>query len=99
MSRALTLMLLAVLAASGACSRRGSPEPKPSQTTPAAAAPTNRVDVPSSVRQNLGITFAKVERRPVGRTLRVPGRFELAPTARREYRAAAPGRVELLVEQ
>jgi hypothetical protein len=50
-------------------------------------APTNRVDIPASVRQNLGITFAKVEPRQVARTLRVPGRFELIPTARRDYRA------------
>lgn len=65
----------------------------------AAAAVTNRVDIGPAVRQNLGITFAKVESRKVSRTLRVPGRFELMPTARREYRAVAAGRVELLVEQ
>lgn len=65
----------------------------------AAAAPSNRVDIPSAVRQNLGITFAKVETRAVAQTLRVPGEFELLPTARREYRAALAGRVELLVGQ
>lgn len=64
-----------------------------------AAPPTNRVDIPDSVRQNLGITFAKVEYRDVARTLRVPGRFELLPSARREYRSPLPGRVELLVMQ
>src|SRR5690606_15735214 len=37
--------------------------------------------------------------RRVEQTLRVPGRFEYLPTARREYRTAVPGRVELLVEQ
>lgn len=63
------------------------------------AAPTNRVDIPASVRQNLGITFAKVESRNVAQTLRVPGRFELLPTARREYRTPLAGRVELLVSQ
>ena len=61
--------------------------------------PTNRIVVPEAVRQNLGITFAKVERRRVASTLRVPGRFELLPTARREYRAALPGFVHLLVSQ
>jgi len=66
---------------------------------PGAAAPTNRVDIPASVRQNLGITFAKVESRNVAQTLRVPGRFELLPTARREYRTPLSGRVELLVSQ
>ena len=30
-----------------------------------APAATNRVDVPGTVRRNLGITFAKVESRPV----------------------------------
>lgn len=65
----------------------------------AAAAPTNRVEIPAAVRQNLGITFAKVEPRNVAQTLRVPGRFELLPTARREFRTPLPGRVELLVAQ
>lgn len=64
-----------------------------------APAPTNRVDIPSSVRQNLGITFVKVESRNVAQTLRVPGRFELLPTARREYRTPLSGRVDLLVSQ
>jgi multidrug resistance efflux pump len=70
-----------------------------SSSTPAAPAPTNRVDINAAVRQNLGITFAKVESRNVAHTLRVPGRFELLPTAKREYRAAASGTVELLVQQ
>ncbi|MFO0855866.1 MAG: hypothetical protein U0640_00760 [Phycisphaerales bacterium] len=60
---------------------------------------TNRVDISQAVRQNLGITFAKVEQRNVARTLRIPGRFELLPSAKREYRAHATGRVELLVTQ
>ncbi len=62
-------------------------------------APSNRVDIPASVRQNLGITFAKVESRNVAQTLRVPGRFELLPTARREYRTPVGGRVDVLVTQ
>lgn len=63
------------------------------------AAPSNRIDISAAVRQNLGITFAKVQVREVARTLRVPGRFELLPTATREYRAAAGGTVEVLVSQ
>lgn len=63
-----------------------------------AATATNRVDIPAPVRQNLGITFATVERRSVAQTLRVPGRFELMPTARREYRTSLSGRVELMVD-
>lgn len=77
-------------------------EPAQSAATPkqsSGPAPTNRIDIPSNVRQNLGITFAKVENRAVTRTLRVPGRFELMPTARREYRVAMPGKVEVLVSQ
>jgi hypothetical protein len=61
--------------------------------------PTNRIDIPPMVRSNLGITFAKVERRAVGATIRVPGAFELEPLARHEYRMTLPGRVELRVTQ
>lgn len=64
--------------------------------TPAA---TNRIDIPASVRRNLGVSFIKAERRQVQKTLRVPGRFEYQPHARREYRTSMPGRVELLVDQ
>jgi hypothetical protein len=72
---------------------------QPADRDHAANAPTNRIDIPPAVRQNLGITFAKVESRRVDATLRVPGRFEPLPSARREYRTALPGRVELLVNQ
>ncbi len=51
------------------------------------------VAVPSEVRQNLGITFATVERRQVQNTLRVPGAFELMPNARHEYRAPLAGHI------
>jgi len=64
-----------------------------------AVASTNRVDIPPTVRENLGITFANVEVREVARTIRVPGSFELSPEARREYRTMASGRVELHVAQ
>lgn len=93
-------MGIAVVTLTGACDRgepRGSAPEK--QAPSAEPTPTNRVAIPSSVRSNLGITFVKVERRRIEQTLRVPGRFEYRPTARREYRAALPGRVELLVEQ
>lgn len=69
------------------------------EASSAAATPTNRVEIPASVRQNLGIEFAKVEYRNVAKTLRVPGRFEYTPTARREYRTPLDGRVEILVTQ
>lgn len=60
---------------------------------------TNRIDVPPTVRQNLGITFITVEKRPIQSTIRLPGQFELLPEARREYHVMLPGRVELLVKQ
>lgn len=57
------------------------------------------IGIPKAVRDNLGITFATVERRAVRRTVRVPGTFELRPEARREYHAMLPGRVDLKVNQ
>src|SRR5215203_748077 len=97
MSRPIVTFVLLIATLTG-CQR------KPEQAAPNggvsnAPSPTNRVDINAAVRQNLGITFAKVESRNVARTLRVPGRFELVPTARREYRVPAAGRVELLVQQ
>lgn len=73
-----------------------APTPQSEETSPAA---TNRIDIPPTVRSNLGITFAKVERRRVESTIRVPGAFELQPLARHEYRMTLSGRVELRVDQ
>lgn len=95
------LVLASVAAVLGACGGEPGGE-QPGQTEHAAGeetAPTNRIEVPAAVRQNLGITFAAVERRAVARTIRAPGRFELLPSARREYHTPLGGRVELLVEQ
>ncbi|BCX48452.1 hypothetical protein HAHE_23600 [Haloferula helveola] len=64
-----------------------------------AKAPTNRIDIPATVRSNLGITFAKVERRNVADTLRVPGSFELKPRAKHEYRLVLPAQVSFEVDQ
>lgn len=66
------------------------PEPPPA---------SNRIAVPPTVRSNLGITFINVEQRRVASTIRVPGQFELTPSARREYHTTLTGRVELLVNQ
>lgn len=98
-----SLALVMLFAALAGCDK--DPPASPSKNdgrdhaTDTSAAPTNRVDIPGPVRRNLGITFAKVEPRNVAQTLRVPGRFELLPTARREYRTPLGGRVELLVNQ
>ncbi|MCO6436581.1 MAG: efflux RND transporter periplasmic adaptor subunit [Phycisphaerae bacterium] len=59
----------------------------------------NRIDIPATVRQNLGITFVTVERRPVRSTVRLPGQFELRPEARHEYHIMLPGRIDLHVRQ
>jgi multidrug efflux pump subunit AcrA (membrane-fusion protein) len=61
--------------------------------------PTNRVAIPLAVRENLGITFATVERRQLQDTLRAPGRFEYLPSAKREFRTMLDGKIELLVDQ
>jgi len=89
-----TIALIALLAA---CSPE--PEPSPKDMAPAGEAPTNRIDVPAEVIQNLGITFAQVERRMVSRTLRLPGVFEGAPDGQRVYRAPVGGRVLSLPAQ
>lgn len=82
------------------CTRSETPNPSVAAKDPEPApAMTNRIDAPASVRRNLGITFAKVEKRRVASTLRAPGQFELLPAARREVHAAIAGRVELLVQQ
>jgi len=81
------------------CSLAGETATPDDHAEDAASVPTNRIDTPASVRQNLGITFARVETRHVASTVRVPGRFERLPTARREYRTPLGGRIELLVKQ
>ena len=97
--RPVVASLAASLAAASLLSCTGGGEAPKAAMEEAAAAPTNRIDIPDTVRRNLGIEFAKVEPRQVERTLRLPGRFELLPTARREVRAPIEGRVELLVDQ
>lgn len=91
--RAATLAALVLMAS---CRPSAPPSPGPAAATPP---PTNRIDIPLSVRRNLNMTFARVERRNVAQTLRFPGRFEYEPTARREYRAPLSGRVDILVDQ
>ena len=94
----LALAALVPAIALGACDRAPEDHDDHAHSEDHAPAPTNRVEIPDAVRRNLGITFARVEPRNVERVLRVPGRFELLPTARREYRAPVDGTVELLVK-
>lgn len=95
--------MLAFLGLSGAITLSGCTKESDNSHAPqqeeAGTAPTNRIDIPGTVRSNLGITFAKVERRRVDSTIRVPGAFELQPLARHEYRLALPGTVHLEVDQ
>ena len=94
-------LAMMVLLCSTACDRREtSPEIHNDPADQATTAPvSNRIDIPASVRQNLGITFVRVEKRAVRSTVRLPGQFEFRPEARREYHVMLPGRIELLVKQ
>ena len=103
-SQILTICLLLVSLTLTACdgdSQQGDNHAEGTGGRSAGQAPKNPnlIDIPSAVRSNLGISFIEVERRRVEKTLRVPGRFEYLPDARREYRTPVPGRVELVVDQ
>jgi hypothetical protein len=56
------------------------------------------IDLPALSRQNLGINFAKVQRRSVAKTITLPGTFELLPSAQQHYPLPVAGRVEVMVE-
>lgn len=77
----------------------GAPAPAADAGGHDAAAVAGGIAIPPAVRDNLGITFATVELRAVAETRRVPGQFELLPTARQEYRALLGGRIDLQVAQ
>ena len=90
------MLLAALLPLLSGCDQPASND---RESEPEAAQPkTNRIDVPAPVRANLGIEFAKVERRRVASTLRLPARIELLPTAMRQHLAPLAGRVTLAVE-
>lgn len=93
-----TLLAIACFSLVVGCSRESAPT-TPAEANQASEAMTNRIDIPPTVRSNLGITFAKVERRSVEGTIRMPGAFEVQPLARHEYRLTLPGRVAIQVDQ
>ncbi|MCE2885145.1 MAG: hypothetical protein LW806_09640 [Planctomycetaceae bacterium] len=97
--RGVAIAVIGGLALPFACSRSDDGAGTTAAPKEEPQAITNRVDIPAAVRQNLGITFAKVESRDVAATFRLPGSFELLPTARREYCAPLAGRVELRVDE
>ena len=83
-----------------ACSAK--PETVTAQTsaTPTKATvhlPPGTLELSDTARDNLGITFVKVESRIVQGTLRLPGRFETEPSARHVYQTPLAGRVDVLV--
>jgi hypothetical protein len=90
------IALAAMIVAGASCTSDKKTEAAAEESGEAA---TNRIDMPASVRSNLGITFAKVERRKVADTLRVPGSFELKPLAKHEYRLLMPAQVRFEIDQ
>jgi len=56
------------------------------------------IALPVNVQKNLGITWATAEYRVVQGVVRMPGRFESDPSARRTYQAPLSGRIEVLVK-
>jgi len=91
------LPLAALIVASTSCDREKKPAGTEAEESGETA--TNRIEIPATVRSNIGITFAKVERRQVADTLRVPGSFELKPLAKHEYRLLLPGHVRFEIDQ
>lgn len=91
------ITLAAIILASTSCD--SGKEPAENAAMEEGEAATNRIEIPATVRSNIGITFAKVERRQVADTLRVPGSFELKPLAKHEYHLLLPGHVRFEVEQ
>ena len=104
----LKAIVFSVLFAMNGCSSRGHDEEgrphakkidRPGDVSHETHARKKGIAIPESVRDNVGMTFAKVESRRVAKTLRVPGRFETPPRAHREYRTALAGRIELIARQ
>jgi hypothetical protein len=98
-----SMLSIALLGLLTGCIQKPGAAPAPAAPMEGAAAegaaPKGGIPIPAAVRDNLGITFAKVEMRAVAETRRVPGQFELLPTARQEYRGLLAGRVDLQVAQ
>lgn len=92
-------LCLALVLVAGCAKPGAETATAPMEEAAPAAEAKGGIPIPPGVRDNLGITFAKVELRTVAETRRVPGEFELLPTARQEYRAPLGGRISLHVAQ
>jgi multidrug efflux pump subunit AcrA (membrane-fusion protein) len=98
-TKLLLFPLIGILPLLPSCQRDAAAAESAEAEDPGEELPSNRVAIPATIRKNLGLSFADVERRKVANTLRVPGSFELQPLARKEYRMMLSGHVELLVDQ
>lgn len=74
------------------------PQAKPEKTETHTETPSNRIPIPERVRKNLGITFARAEYRAISERLRVPGSFELLPSAEHHYPLPLEGRIQVHVK-
>lgn len=83
----LTALSLSMLGCEAEARSKSPPAPRP------AVAPTNRISLPAEVIENLGITFAKVERRRLETRMLIPGRLDVPRSQRWELRAPAAGRI------
>jgi len=85
----ITVLLVAVLGL-GACGNSGE---APGKESAGATPPTNRIELPASVRQNLGITWAKARRGRLTRFYSVPGEIIARPDHSWALHAPLPGAV------
>ncbi len=60
---------------------------------------SKKIAIPPAVQNNLGITFATVEKKVINDILRLPGQFELLPTAKLNVHSPLSGRMTLMVKQ
>ncbi len=88
--RVLATLAIGVLAACG------GDEPRRTEQNSAAAPATNRIDLPLSVRQNLGITWAEARQGHLERVVALPGEVVARPDRTWEFHAPLAGTVTSL---
>ncbi|MFM2090926.1 MAG: hypothetical protein RLZZ127_1415 [Planctomycetota bacterium] len=90
-------LLAAVLLAAGCGDHTHAPAAAPAAAHDHDHDHDHGIAVPETVQRNLGITWAAAEYRVVQGVVRVAGRFEADPTARRVHQAPVAGRVTMRV--